>query len=239
MKAAVVDYNHEIFQRMEVLPSKILKDHMMTSYRGAVEAARHSLHFQDKQRQQGLPGTASTVPFEEVKTVFPRAVDKDRLVQDLPYFIYRGQSMIPQMEPLLVPTRSLSMESQRQRRISRSLEDVNEVPSPRDNPEGSTKEAVQDSLFRQISKILTFGSASAEAKDGKTEAKDDKKRPESIEMVDRGSTAVIKQQLEEETKEAASNEMTWLPCAVCGLEVTWPYILHSDGSRADATHNCR
>jgi hypothetical protein len=31
----------------------------------------------------------------------------------------------------------------------------------------------------------------------------------------------------------------WVPCAVCGLDVTWPYVLHSDASRAIVAHNCR
>lgn len=31
----------------------------------------------------------------------------------------------------------------------------------------------------------------------------------------------------------------WVPCSVCGLDVTWPYVLHSDASRAVVAHNCR
>lgn len=31
----------------------------------------------------------------------------------------------------------------------------------------------------------------------------------------------------------------WVPCSVCGLDVTWPYVLHSDASRAIVAHNCR
>jgi hypothetical protein len=31
----------------------------------------------------------------------------------------------------------------------------------------------------------------------------------------------------------------WVPCNVCGLDVTWPYVLHSDASRAVVAHNCR
>ena len=31
----------------------------------------------------------------------------------------------------------------------------------------------------------------------------------------------------------------WKPCYLCGLDVTWPYMLHSDASRAMVTHNCR
>lgn len=30
----------------------------------------------------------------------------------------------------------------------------------------------------------------------------------------------------------------WKPCYLCGLDVTWPYMLHSDASRATVTHNC-
>ena len=31
----------------------------------------------------------------------------------------------------------------------------------------------------------------------------------------------------------------WVNCSVCTLDVTWPYVLHSDASRAIVAHNCR
>lgn len=34
-------------------------------------------------------------------------------------------------------------------------------------------------------------------------------------------------------------QQQWVPCSVCGLDVTWPYVLHSDASRAVVAHNCR
>ncbi|RYH22433.1 hypothetical protein EON65_19275 [archaeon] len=32
---------------------------------------------------------------------------------------------------------------------------------------------------------------------------------------------------------------SWLACGVCGLDVTWPFILHSEASRALVTNTCR
>lgn len=31
----------------------------------------------------------------------------------------------------------------------------------------------------------------------------------------------------------------WRKCLVCGLDTTWPYLMHSDASRSSVTHNCR
>lgn len=41
------------------------------------------------------------------------------------------------------------------------------------------------------------------------------------------------------TKSAEQDAGSWLACGVCGLDVTWPFILHSEASRALVTNTCR
>lgn len=35
-----------------------------------------------------------------------------------------------------------------------------------------------------------------------------------------------------------SSQVYWTPCSVCGLNVTWPYMVHSEAARAMVTHHC-
>jgi hypothetical protein len=43
---------------------------------------------------------------------------------------------------------------------------------------------------------------------------------------------------DQDRSNSADEEDDWVPCGICGLEVTWPYRMHSDASRALVTHHC-
>lgn len=45
-------------------------------------------------------------------------------------------------------------------------------------------------------------------------------------------------QQEQQTGEGTAYTHAWKPCYLCGLDTTWPYMMHSDASRATVTHNC-
>jgi hypothetical protein len=55
----------------------------------------------------------------------------------------------------------------------------------------------------------------------------------------KGTTAVKSSGRVTPTASGKVGGKQWVPCAVCGLDVTWPYVLHSDASRAIVAHNCR
>lgn len=43
---------------------------------------------------------------------------------------------------------------------------------------------------------------------------------------------------EENDDDLESELVCWTACTVCGLDVTWPYMLHSQAARAMVTHHC-
>jgi len=252
MKAAVIDYRHDFFQRMELLPAKLLTEHAMSSYRGSIDAVKHTLHYLEGQRKKNhhslhhpLRGGAGRgsgnsggigvrKSFEEVSRFFPRDVERNR-INELPYFIHHGQTVIPQLQPLLVPSAPPLPPPHSTQHTSTVdlLDDVSFDSHKGAGKEEARKEReeVKETLFQQITRHLTFSSYH-------TSTSSPSANTTSIEMANRGKKAG--EEVEGEGKEVGKgvDEMTWLPCSVCGLEVTWPSIMHSDASRALATHNC-
>ena len=44
--------------------------------------------------------------------------------------------------------------------------------------------------------------------------------------------------MEVEVVQSPASQCDWCPCSICNLDVTWPYIMHSDASRAMTKHRC-
>eukprot|EP01040_Poterioochromonas_malhamensis_P005389 gene5389-5781_t len=269
MKAAVIDYRHELFQRMDLVLTELASQHMMEGYRCAIDATRHTLTYLTRHRKMHPHHNQINESNSDAKamtSLFPKHVDRVG-VKELPYFVVHGQSLIPSMQPILMPSSAAKMPLTRQQSLERStsvsLERGNSTCLLIAEPVTTeTKEEMKESLFQQIVKYLPplpnlpplpplppfppFPSISSESKlDEKKESEKDEKEQKEVQLENKGKDEVKEMPIREEKnnnnkeEENNSKDMSWLPCAVCGLEVTWPSIMHSDASRATATHNCR
>jgi hypothetical protein len=260
MKSAVIDHNHELFTKIELLPTKILSEHEMKSYRSSMNAAKHALSFAQSRKKHSMIAHIAgnndekreerPVTFEEsYSSLFPMDVMKTR-GNELPYLIRNEH--IPQMQQPLTKKKSVSEFGSvhsvaspavaERKKTSQNINGDSVVPSAaEDEGEFSDPKEAQESLIKKLSKRFYFT--------GQKRKKDDINdssiavRSELASL----SAAVLSAPFEEtnEGKDEGHGEegddddnTSWLPCSVCSLEVTWPYMMHSDASRSIATHNC-
>jgi hypothetical protein len=263
-KAAVINHHHELFQSIQLLnPTRLLQEHQMKTYRSSIDALKHSMNIMKQEKEsmktKKLMGkqphhlhrsnsveerVAMESTFEDVSEVFPKDVGKSLHYQELPYLIHHSEKK-PELQPLLARSDSVKLVQsglgspflKETTLVAESVKDepLEVVAMMAEEEEEQAKEEEQqemkDSFFQKIYKTWTPWSGGSKTTADKKDEKD------SLEMSKMGPNVVdiYKEQLQLPTEE----DISWMPCGVCGLDVTWPYIMHSDASRATSTHNCR
>lgn len=185
MRAAVVTHEHELFQRIELLPAKIRSDHAMETYRTVIDGAKFlMLQSHDQAQEEG-----------DWAKHFPEAIQ-------------RTCSYSPKKKAVITDAGSDGLHANVKQPISIKMDapaacEVPPVPVagsgklPPAKPPKPSKLAAAEQALVPVPAIPSV----------------------PVESVCGGYNL-------------------WMPCSICGLEVTWPYMMHSEASRAMVTHNC-
>ena len=248
-RAAVIDHRHQFFQRIELLLTDVISEHDMVTYRASIDAVRHcqtarpqptTTPAEQKPKRGGRQRKQPEPTADPLDELFPSDVRRTLAVAEQPFLLRRG-SVAPQFQAPLAATSSTET-SARGKKRKREAEDqgqgrdeVGEGETPIE--EGESGDLFQR-FFRKISKTFRLSTPTLEAWARPAEPSPSKSAARPSQGNQSENNKNDEEEDEEETADRDGETISWLPCSVCGLDVTWPYPLHSDSSRAFATHNC-
>lgn len=238
MTAAVVTHEHELFNRMELLPARLTLEHEIKSYRTSVNGVKHTMGFVSQQRQanaqrQHYTSNLAYTSYNSATAAASSSLgylgeDKNLLHSSALNFFAPPTAT----KSNSIPSTPVAAKSLFPKDVERNLE--NELPYLV-RLENQTPNA-QSILGTAINgQIISDEKLTNDSRDLRAHLQ--KKLSQDIELE---TTGTIVKDVDYQNGKAIEDEETivWLPCSVCGLEVTWPYITHSDAGRAMATHNC-
>lgn len=229
VRAAVVDYKHELFQRIELLPTRISTDHDMKTYRSMIDGARYL------RRLEGFEKLSEDIPQDvNWKSLFPDAMQRvtqrvplhNRPTSGLP--VYRQQALYS------VESAAASPVSRAPAHSATSSKPVKPPKPPKPAKPARYQRTDSNSSFLSASDGLPTAFDEEVAADPPSStippAKDN-----LVTLAERAEDKVGEEDAMDEDEEEYT---VWTPCSVCGLEVTWPYIAHSEATRGIVTHTC-
>lgn len=224
VQAAVVTWEHELFHRLEILPTHGLKDHDMHTYRSMIDAVKfqysfsHAMNGQDH-RVTGRHTNSVDGTERDISLVFPVDV----------HLWQEEEQLIRSHKDSNASTTSDEDESMEAAEVAIDIEDAKakcERRAEESQPcEIKISEPVTPKVLTRQSSTASFVSAAGETANCPTTA----------------SKLTTEDEMFKDCLSSSGSDS--VPCVdavcnVCGLDVTWPYMLHSDAARAMATHYC-
>jgi hypothetical protein len=248
-KAAIINHHHEFFSKIDLLiPTKLKNEHEIATYRSSINAVKHTLAYLKQQKetkqnkksmQQKYDDESDEIVFQDVAHLFPMDVQKALLSRELPYLVHEHQEegRRPRLQPIL-SRRGFDCPPD----DVENLDEKDPYLVPTEQEEKEMK-AMKESFFRKIYRSLPWSSGAAAPKTATDQPTTNANSLELSTMSLSSSSAAKKDSKGEgdskDNEEKVNVNVNWMPCCVCGIDVTWPYITHSDACRALATHNCR
>eukprot|EP01034_Spumella_vulgaris_P032631 gene32631-40264_t len=230
MKSAVVTHAHASFTRIDLILDEVMEDHKMTAYRNMLTSAAYSLR--RKERNMKAP-TAAEKEASDLASVMTELIFNTTHLNEMT----EGDSSCA-FEPGS-STSDCVCTVDREEVVKQTIANADYI-------EGVDSAAVATALdpFISSDKITSSNGSSAIENDltlTKAALAEGNKHQAVVTFgVDGLSSSGSVEGAAEASEggDAAAYTHVWKHCYLCGLDVTWPYMLHSDASRATVTHNC-
>jgi hypothetical protein len=235
MKSAVVTHAHASFTRIDLILDEVMEDHKMTSYRNMLTSAAYSLRRKERNKKTPSPAEKDAADLAAVmtdlifNTTHLHEIEKDSSCAFEPGTDGAADNCVCSVDREEVTRQTIANADY--------IEGVD-----------SAALAVPLDPFTSSGKITAGnGSAESDPSINKAHLRHEQSAisavsgdevqvvaSEGSDLIVSGGDGVIAISQDD----AAAYTHVWKHCYLCSLDVTWPYMLHSDASRATVTHNC-
>jgi len=240
--ASIVTHEHQAFQKITLLPNYLLSEHEVTSYRKMIQAARFTAKHSNTNTSNitGSDGNGEGMTREQ-EEYYSRYFPKT-LLDELHYDDYENPNTLtpPSSSSTAVVDGNDNNNGNGNGNDNNAGDNTNNTTTAATNDTNSntstpstpiTPSSSSSSLLGHFKPIFSRKTSTTNANATSPSSVDTMLRRDNY--VSTADSDVVR-----ERSASVASEEEWMPCGICGLEVTWPYRMHSDAYRALVTHHC-